>query len=261
MPFADVNGQTLHYVDSGGEGPAILLSHGFGMGHEMWDPQVGPLTEAGWRVVTYDERGWGQTTFTEPFTYWDLATDAISLLDHIGVDMAVLGGMSQGGFLTLRAALIAPDRVRAVLLVDSEAGSLNEEEYAQFTGLFNAALAEGLAGPVGDILQAVMFGPDFDASIWRAKWNSKPVAAWTGATECLFERDSVVERLGEITCPAIVFHGDIDAAIPLERGRATADGLGGPTTFVTVPGAGHSSNLENPEVVNVALLEFLAGLS
>ena len=72
MPFADVNGQTLHYVDSGGEGPTILLSHGFGMDHEMWDPQIGPLTEAGWRVVTYDERGWGQTTFTEPFTYWDL---------------------------------------------------------------------------------------------------------------------------------------------------------------------------------------------
>ena len=152
MPFAAVNGQTLHYVESGGEGPTILLSHGFGMGHEMWDLQVGPLTEAGWRVVTYDERGWGQTTFTEPFTYWDLATDAISLLDHIGVDTAVLGGMSQGGFLTLRAALTASDRVRAVLLIDSEAGSLNEEEYAQFTGLFNAALAEGLTGPVGDIL-------------------------------------------------------------------------------------------------------------
>ena len=140
MPFAVVNGQTLHYVDYGGEGPAILLSHGFGMGHEMWDPQVGPLTKAGWRVVTYDERGWGQTTFTEPFTYWDLATDAISLLDYLGVDTAVLGGMSQGGFLTLRAALNAPDRVRAVLLVDSEAGSLPEEEYAQFTGLFEAAL-------------------------------------------------------------------------------------------------------------------------
>ncbi len=261
MPFADVNGQTIHYVDSGGEGPAILLSHGFGMGWEMWSPQVGPLTDAGWRVVTYDERGWGQTLFTEPFTYWDLAADAVALLDHLGVDSAVLAGMSQGGFLTLRVALTAPDRVRAMVLVDTEAGSLNAEEYAQFNGLFDAALAEGLAGPVGDMLQSVVFGPGFDASLWRAKWNSKPVSAWAGAKECLFERDSILDRLGEITCPALVLHGDADAAIPLERGRATADGLGGPTTFVTVPGAGHSSNLENPDVVNAALLEFLAGLA
>ena len=58
MPFAEVNSQTIHYVDSGGDGPVILLSHGFSMGHEMWAPQLEPLAEAGWRVVTYDERGW-----------------------------------------------------------------------------------------------------------------------------------------------------------------------------------------------------------
>ena len=56
--------------------------------------------------------------------------------------MAVMGGMSQGGFLTLRAALTAPDRVRAMLLVDSEADSLTKEDHAQFSGLFDAALAE-----------------------------------------------------------------------------------------------------------------------
>jgi pimeloyl-ACP methyl ester carboxylesterase len=75
MPFADVNGQNIHYQDTGGDGPAILLSHGFGMGHEMWVHQIEPLTGAGWRVVTYDERGWGQTTHTEPFDYWGLAAD------------------------------------------------------------------------------------------------------------------------------------------------------------------------------------------
>lgn len=260
MPFAEVNNQTIHYVDSGGDGPVILLSHGFSMGHEMWAPQVGPLTEAGWRVVTYDERGWGQTEYTEPFTYWDLADDALALLDHLGVDSAVLGGMSQGGFLTVRAALTAPERVRAMVIVDSDATALNDEERAQFQGLFDAATADGLAGPVGDILAAVLFAPGFDATIWRAKWNAKPVSAWMAAKECLFERDATDDRLGEITCPAIVFHGEVDAAIPLERGRAMADGFGGATTFVPVPGAGHSSNLENPAVVNPALLEFLGSL-
>ena len=67
-PFADVNGQTIHYLDTGGDGPAIVLSHGFSMGHEMWVHQIGPLTGAGWRVVTYDERGWGRPPTPSPST-------------------------------------------------------------------------------------------------------------------------------------------------------------------------------------------------
>ena len=66
MPFAAVNGQTIHYQDSVPEaGPdthTIILSHGFAMGHEMWEHQISPLVSAGWRVVAYDERGWGQTS-------------------------------------------------------------------------------------------------------------------------------------------------------------------------------------------------------
>jgi pimeloyl-ACP methyl ester carboxylesterase len=261
MPFADVNGQSIHYIDSGGDGPPIVLSHGFSMGHEMWAPQVGPLTDAGWRVVTYDERGWGQTTNTEPFTYWDLADDVLALMDHLGIEAAVLGGMSQGGFLTLRAALTSPERVRAMVLVDSEPGALSDEDRAQFQGLFDAALAMGLAGEIGDMFQGVLFAPGYEgAAIWRAKWNAKPVSAWAAAKDCLFDRDSVTDRLAEITCPALVLHGEVDAAIPIERGREMAGGLGGPTTFVEVPGVGHSSNLEDAATVNAALMAFLAGL-
>ncbi|MDP6975326.1 MAG: alpha/beta hydrolase [Acidimicrobiales bacterium] len=262
MPFADVNGQTLHYVDSGGDGPAVVLSHGFSMGFEMWDPQVGPLVDAGWRVVTYDERGWGQTVNTEPFTYWDLADDVLGLMEHLGIEAAVLGGMSQGGFLSLRATLTAPERVRALFIVDSEAEALGDEDRAQFQGLFDAALLMGMAGEMGDLFQAVLFAPGFEgAAVWRAKWNARPLATWAAAKECLFERDSVADRIGEITCPALVVHGDVDAAIPIERGRALADGLGGPTTFVEVSGAGHSANLEDPGTVNAALLAFLADLA
>jgi pimeloyl-ACP methyl ester carboxylesterase len=265
MPFANVNGQSIHFVDhqagSGGNEPAIILSHGFSMGHEMWAPQLAPLTDVGWRVITYDERGWGQTTYTEPFTYWDLADDVLALMDHLGLDTAVLGGMSQGGFLTLRAALTSPERVRAMFLVDTEPNDLPEEERVQFQALFDAALAMGLAGEVGDMLQAVLFSPGYDGTaIWRAKWNARPVAAWAAAKECLFERDSVADRLAEITCPALVVHGDVDAAIPFDRGREMADALGGPVTFIEVAGAGHSANLEDPATVNAALLGFLAAL-
>ena len=228
MPFAEVNGQNIHYQDTGGDGPAIILSHGFGMGHEMWVHQIAPLVGAGWRVVTYAERSWGQP---------------------------------QGGFLSMRAALATPERVRALVLVDTEAEVYSDEDRAQFQALFDAAIAMGLTGEVGDVLAMTLFGPGFaDVRYWRGKWTAKPIAAWLGAKECLFERDDILDRLGEITCPSIVFHGDADVAIPVERGQRVSDSMSGPSTFVVVPGAGHASNLEAPDLVNPAMLEFLAGL-
>ena len=104
MPYADVNGQRLYYEDTGGDGPLVVFSHGFAMDHEMFAPQMAAFGDR-WRVITWDERGHGETQSTlDPFTYWDSASDVLGLLDHLGVESAVLAGMSQGGFLSMRAA-------------------------------------------------------------------------------------------------------------------------------------------------------------
>jgi 3-oxoadipate enol-lactonase len=126
MATATVNGITVSYTDSGGEGPVVVLSHGYLMDSSMFDPQVAALAPE-YRVITWDERGFGGTHATGPFSYWDSASDVIGLLDHLGIDQAVLGGMSQGGFLSLRAALTAPGRVRGLILIDSQAGQENPE--------------------------------------------------------------------------------------------------------------------------------------
>jgi pimeloyl-ACP methyl ester carboxylesterase len=151
--------------------------------------------------------------------------------------------------------------VRALVLVDTEAEVYSDEDRAQFQGLFDAAMAVGLSGEVGDVLAMTLFAPGYaDARYWRGKWTAKPISAWLGAKECLFERDDILGRLSEITCPSIVFHGDADMAIPVERGQRVSDTLAGPSSFVLVPGAGHSANLEVPDVVNPAMLDFLASL-
>src|SRR4051812_46935504 len=122
MPHAEINGQNIYFEDTGGDGPPVILAHGFLMDHEMFAPQVAALRDD-YRVITWDERGFGQTKFDgKPFSYWDSAADCLGLLDHLGIDRAVVGGMSQGGFLSLRAALSAPDRVRALILLDTESG-------------------------------------------------------------------------------------------------------------------------------------------
>src|ERR1700685_3646022 len=122
MPFAEVNGQRIRFDDSGGDGPPVIFSHGFLMDREMFAPQIGALSPE-FRVIAWDERGFGETEFDgEPFTYWDSAADCLGLLDHLGIEEAVLGGLSQGGFLLLRAALSAPARVRALVLIDTQSG-------------------------------------------------------------------------------------------------------------------------------------------
>ena len=126
MSYADVNGQRIYYEDSGGSGRPVILAHGFLMDHEMFAPQVAALVPE-FRVITWDERGFGLTAFDgEPFTYWDSANDCLGLLTHLGIDEAVVGGMSQGGFLSMRAALTSPERVKALVLLDTQSGKEDE---------------------------------------------------------------------------------------------------------------------------------------
>ena len=91
MPVADVNGQSINFADSGGDKPAILFSHGFLMDHTMFDAQVETFADQ-WRCVRWDERGFGATPATAPFSYWDSADDAVALLDHLGIESAVFVG-------------------------------------------------------------------------------------------------------------------------------------------------------------------------
>ena len=121
MPTRVVNGTSISYSDTGGDGPVVVLSHGYLMDSSMFAPQVQALAPA-YRVITWDERGFGRTRATGEFSFWDSARDVLGLLDELDIEQAVLGGMSQGGFISLRAALTAPDRVRALVLIDSQAG-------------------------------------------------------------------------------------------------------------------------------------------
>jgi 3-oxoadipate enol-lactonase len=258
MPYADVNGQRLYFEDVG-DGPAVVLGHGFLMDHEMFAPQVAALRDEH-RVVTWDQRGFGETEFDgEPFTYWDSARDLLGLLDHLGIERAVLGGMSQGGFVALRAALLAPHRTRALVLMSTQAGVEDPGNVAGYQQMHDTWVTVGPVDELAGVIAGLIVDEPAENARWIAKWQARPKELLTTPFDCLMTRDDVGDRLSEITCPALVVHGTSDAAIPMEAAEALAAGLRGARPIVRVPGA-HAANLTHPEPVNEAIAAFLAGL-
>jgi 3-oxoadipate enol-lactonase len=256
MAFADVNGQHIYYEDSGGNGAPVLFSHGFLMDHEMFEQQVAALAPE-FRCITWDERGFGATPATEEFTYWDSADDALALLSHLGIEKAFLVGMSQGGFLSMRAALRAPERVLGLGLIDTQSGPEPEEARPVYDAMTDEWLANGASDDLAAAVAGVIMSPGYDHAPWVAKWQARPREFIKLPYRTLVDRDDISDRLGEITPPAIVFHGEADSAIPMERAEQLQKELVNCEELVRIPGAGHASNLSHPAEVNAPLAAFL----
>lgn len=260
MPHADVNGQRLYYEDTGGDGAAVVFSHGLFMDHTMFAPQVEALRDR-YRCIAWDERGHGRTgDATGPFTYWDSANDLVGILDDAGVERAVLAGMSQGGYLSLRAALAHPERTRALILMDTQATLEDPEKMPLYHQLVERWLTQGMDDELAEIIENIIIGPGYpDAERWKQSWK----ALTPGNVEQLFStlagREDLSDRLAEIDVPALVVHGELDASISVARARPLADGLAD-AEFVVIDGAGHAANLTDPEHVNPHIERFLAGL-
>jgi 3-oxoadipate enol-lactonase len=260
MPFAEVNGQRIRFDDSGGDGPPVILSHGFLMDREMFVPQVNALAPE-FRAVTWDERGHGESEFdAQPFTYWDSARDCLGLLDALGIDQAVLGGMSQGGFLSMRAALLAPERVRGLVLIDTQSGTEDPDRLPAYRQMQQTWIE---VGPVDELAQTIanlIIGDPVLNELWIAKWRKLPRENMRVAGDCLLDRDDITGRLSEISCPALIFHGTADQSIEIEAAEALCRALSGCTGVVRIEGAPHASNLTHPNEVNEPLLDFLRSL-
>jgi len=257
MKTAQINGTTIAFKDSGGTGPVVILSHGFLMDHSMFDSQVAALSGQ-YRVITWDERGFGGTQATGEFSYWDSARDVLGLMDHLEIDVAVVGGMSQGGFLSLRTALLAPERVRALILIDTQAGTEAPETIEPYNQLHAAWLEHG-AVAVQDVIASIILGPGTWQD-WYDKWTALQPEQFSLAFDCLMHRDDISDRLGEITCPALIIHGTDDVAIPMEKAEALRVGLGGTASLIPISGGPHAANMTHPEPVNAAILQFLQSL-
>ena len=257
MPNAALNGTEINYAGTGGDGPVVVLSHGFLMDQSMFAPQVKAVAPE-FRMMTWDQRGHGGTPARGPFSYWDSARDLLALLDHLGVQRAVLGGMSQGGFVSLRAALLAPGRVRGLILIDTQASQEDPAVAPAYEPMHEVWREQG-PGPVQEVCSSMILGTrPWDR--WYAKWAATDIEQFTPAFRCLMDRDDITGRLGEIGCPALIVHGTADAAIPLAKAEELRDGLGGSARLAVIEGGTHASNMSHPAEVSAEMLTFLREL-
>lgn len=260
MPFADINDHRIFYEDTASDLPAVIFSHGFVLDHSMWAPMVTALSPR-YRCIVWDSRGHGMTDCLGPFDFWDCARDALGLLDVLGVAKAIFVGMSQGGFLSMRAPLLAPDRVTGVINIDSAVQVFSPEELAQYSAMASGWTTVGPVGELAEAMRGIQFGPDFDWLPWLGKWQSKPPSAWIHSWQSQIDRDDISTRLDELTLPVGFIHGTVDPAIPIRYSHETSAVLPHSIGVIPVENGAHGSVLTHPAEVTAALTEQLAMIS
>ena len=263
MPFAAVNGQNIFYTDTGGaDKPVLIFSHGLLMDHTMFDPQIATFKDS-YRCIAWDERGHGQTAKTgecPPFSYYDAANDLEALLQHLNIEQAVLVGMSQGGYLSMRCALTHPKVVRALVLIDTQAMPEDPSLMPHHMALVQRWAESGLSDEMAATVESFILGEGWSgAAAWKAKWKQVDNANLIQCFTTLGQRDDIAQKIADIQVPALVIHGTQDRAIAPERAKAMANTLP-QATWVEIEGAGHAANLTHPQPVNQAMQAFLRNL-
>jgi len=169
--------------------------------------------------------------------------------------------MSQGGYLSLRAAMAYPDRVRGLVSIDSGVFVDDEEALAGYAGMIQHWLSDEPLGEVGTMVAGLIIGQPDLMEKWIGIWESRDRSTVKYPGDCLLGRDDVSGRVNEITCPVLIVHGEEDLAIPIETARQLRDDLSDCRDMIPVPGAAHASNMTHPEVVTPAIADFLEGLA
>ena len=254
MPYLERPAGRLFYEDGQGDGPCVLFSHGIFMDLRMFDDQVEAL-QPEFRCIRWDERGHGRTESIGSFTYWDLAEDLLALMHHCDVDQAVFVGMSQGGFISQRAALEAPERVGGLFFINTQAGEEPEHTVPMYEALHEQWAREGPTAEVAEAVATIILDPA-DHEPWVSEWLERPADYPREPFRCLVSREDLTDRLPEIEAPALVVHGANDPAIPLEKAQALCAGLPNCEGVRVIAGAGHASNVSHPGEVNELLVDF-----
>jgi non-heme chloroperoxidase len=262
----------LYYEDHGSGSPVVLI-HGWPLSGRSWENQVPALVEAGHRVITYDRRGFGDSSQPwDGYDYDTFAADLDALLNHLDLSDVTLVGFSMGGGEVVRyIGRYGTARVSRAVLAAAVPPYLYQSEDNPEGGLDDATIQQFQDGIRSDRIAFLdAFTKSFFTAGDRTDLISEPtrlynreIAAFAspkGTLDCIaaFGYTDFRDDIAKVTVPTLVIHGDSDGIVPFEvSGRRSHEAIEG-SSLVLIEGGPHGINATHAEQFNRALLDFLA---
>jgi pimeloyl-ACP methyl ester carboxylesterase len=255
----------LRYTEKG-DGLPVILIHGFPLCRQMWAPQMTALANAGYRAISPDLPGFGGSPpLAGPASMSSYADAIVALLDELGIDQAVVGGMSMGGYVLLDLVERYSQRLLGAMFLVTRAAA-DDAAGKQKRTLMVEQVEGGNVLTIPETFVPVLFAEETARRNPRLisevrQWvESAPSSGLIGGLLAMREREDAVDKLSAFALPSLVVGAAQDLAVPPEHSQVLAQGL--PNAKLTIiPGAGHMANLEQPELFNAALLDFLSPLT
>ncbi len=255
-----INGMHIAYTDQG-QGLPLIFLHAFPLSKEMWQPQVLELAGS-YRVITLDLRGHGESdALLWNFTLEDYADDVIELLDHLKIVQAVFIGLSMGSYILFSLYRKYSNRVQALVLADTRAQEDSREGKAGRQAMTQLAYKKGASAIAKAMIpklltpSTIQQHPEIADQLRKMILRTPPEGIIVDLMAMAARPDST-SLLSTISCPTLIVVGEEDAATPVTESASMAERIAG-AKLVTLPGAGHLSNFEQPEAFNEALHTFL----
>lgn len=249
------------YTRDIGDGPTVVLLHAFPLSSRMWEPQVRALEE-GVRLVAPDLPGLGLSAASPGRSLDDHAHAVAATLETLGIERPFLAGISMGGYVALRLVDLLGDRCEGLLLADTRADADSAEVASARHELAAEVEARGVETAAGALLPRMIGATTLSlrprlVDEVRSMIMENAVPGTAAALRAMAARPDATALLPRITCPVVCLAGEEDELTPpavayamaarIPRGRA-----------VTIPGAGHLTNLETPHAFNAALTGLVA---
>jgi 3-oxoadipate enol-lactonase len=258
-----VNGINISYDDTGNSDIPLIFIHGFPFSKAAWQPQIDSLKKH-YRVIAYDIRGFGGTNLgTLPVSIDLFATDLIEFMDALDIRKAFACGLSMGGYVLMNAAGRFPERFEAIILSDTQCIADSEENREKRLKTIEQVKKDGLTGFADNYVKNVLCPntlekkPDVVEKVKQLILKTSPESI-IRTLKALAERKETCNSLKHLSLPALIICGKEDTVTPLSQSELMNNALTN-STLQTIGEAGHLSNLEQPEIFNEHIHNFLPG--
>jgi 3-oxoadipate enol-lactonase len=258
--FIRVNDVDICYTDSEREDTPIIFIHGFPFSKSMWDPQKSFL-EKKRRIITYDIRGYGKSGSAGTISIEVLANDLLSIMEKLKLDKVIACGLSMGGYILLNAVSRFPEKFKALIFADTQCIADSPEGVEKRKNSISQINENGLADFADSFVGNVFSEKSLINKIEAIDHIKNTILSTsentiTGTLNALAYRIETCSKLEKLNMPVLILCGEDDKVTPLAQSEFLNKNIPGSKFFV-IEKAGHLSNLEQPDLFNKYISDFL----